>query len=308
MVTDRLHWTGAGTAASGGSVSGSTPKCGAIPSPSLTPLGGQCSNESPATLDSPGEGLRGGGRRRSTRAEAMLERARLQPQQCTVDPLDNAARWNIPIWPLEKVLKWIDKICTKYFKRSFSDQKTPSTTGLKVPYIKLECVNRQYRPVYKELSACPSINLDFEPGGCPFAAPKVSERKVQQTPGHTPKPAREGNGAESAQNTTKQSLETPRMTRKARSRLHRGNDTTVTLQNSAIVSGYCEICQLTYVDQKKHLQSDRHSQFIANSNNFLSLDHLINQGPTMDAFLKLNGANQIRSAFTRHQRRLIGCR
>jgi len=38
-----------------------------------------------------------------TRAEAMLERAKLQPQQCTVDPLDNAARWSIPIWPLEKV-------------------------------------------------------------------------------------------------------------------------------------------------------------------------------------------------------------
>jgi hypothetical protein len=38
-----------------------------------------------------------------TRAEAMLERAKLQPQQSTVDPLDNAARWSIPIWPLEKV-------------------------------------------------------------------------------------------------------------------------------------------------------------------------------------------------------------
>ncbi|XP_069675973.1 protein chiffon-like isoform X2 [Periplaneta americana] len=300
VVTDRSHWTGASTAASGGSVSGSTPKCGAILSPSLTPLGGQCSNESPATLDSPGDGLKGGGRRRSTRAEAMLERARLQPQQCTVDPLDNAARWNIPIWPLEKVLKWIDKICNKYFNHSStcSEQKKQSTTGLKIPYIKLESVNRQYRPVYKELSVWPSISLDFEPGGCPFTAPKVSEKKVQEkkgqeTPGHTPKPTRKGNEAASAQKSTKQTVETPRMTRKARSRLHRGNDTTVALQNSAIVSGYCEICQLTFVDQKKHLLSDRHSKFIANSNNFLSLDHLINQGPTMDAFLKLNGANQI---------------
>ena len=38
-----------------------------------------------------------------TRAEAMLERARLQPQQSTVDPLENATRWSIPIWPLDKV-------------------------------------------------------------------------------------------------------------------------------------------------------------------------------------------------------------
>lgn len=85
-----------------------------------------------------------------------------------------------------------------------------------------------------------------------------------------------------------------RMTRKARSRLQRGNDTAVPLQNSAIVSGYCEICQLTFVDQKKHLQSDRHTQFVGNRNNFLALDQLINRGPTMDTFLKLNGADQIR--------------
>jgi len=84
------------------------------------------------------------------------------------------------------------------------------------------------------------------------------------------------------------------MTRKARSRLQRGNDTAVALQNSAIISGYCEICQLTFVDQKKHLQSDRHTQFVGNRNNFLTLDHLINRGPTMDTFLKLNGADQIR--------------
>jgi hypothetical protein len=84
------------------------------------------------------------------------------------------------------------------------------------------------------------------------------------------------------------------MTRKARSRFQRGNDTAVALQNSAIVSGYCEICQLTYVDQKRHIQSDRHAQIVGNKDNFNSLDQLISQGPTMDTFLKLNGANQIR--------------
>jgi hypothetical protein len=84
------------------------------------------------------------------------------------------------------------------------------------------------------------------------------------------------------------------MTRKARSRLQRGNDTTVALQNSAVVSGYCEICQITYADQRKHIQSDRHVQIVGNKDNFHALDQLISQGPTMDTFLKLNGANQIR--------------
>lgn len=63
VVTDRPVRTSAGIAASSGSVSGSTPKCGAVPPSSLTPLGGQGSNESPATLDSPGDGLSGGRRR-----------------------------------------------------------------------------------------------------------------------------------------------------------------------------------------------------------------------------------------------------
>jgi hypothetical protein len=58
VVTDRSLYTSAGVSAGCGSVSGNTPKC-TIPSSTSTPLGGQYS-ESPATLDSPGDGLRGG--------------------------------------------------------------------------------------------------------------------------------------------------------------------------------------------------------------------------------------------------------
>lgn len=84
------------------------------------------------------------------------------------------------------------------------------------------------------------------------------------------------------------------MTRKARSRFQRGNDAAVALRNSAIVSGYCEICQLTYADQNRHVQSDHHVQVVGSKNSFNSLDQLISQGPAMDTFLKLNGANQMR--------------
>lgn len=85
VVTDRPHWTSAGTAGSCGSVGGSTPKCGAIPSSSLTPLGGQCSNESPATLDSPGDGLRGGGKRRSVSCLLTLGPQKKFSQPCSLE-------------------------------------------------------------------------------------------------------------------------------------------------------------------------------------------------------------------------------
>jgi hypothetical protein len=63
VVTDRPVRTSASVAASCDSVGGNTPKCGSVLPSSLTPLGGQGSNESPATLDSPGDGLTGGRRR-----------------------------------------------------------------------------------------------------------------------------------------------------------------------------------------------------------------------------------------------------
>jgi hypothetical protein len=34
----------------------------------------------------------------------MLEKAKLQQTNlCLIDPLENASRWGIPIWPLERV-------------------------------------------------------------------------------------------------------------------------------------------------------------------------------------------------------------
>nr|CAD7392631.1 unnamed protein product [Timema cristinae] len=84
VVTDRPHWA-----------SGSP-----LPSPSFLTPAGPCS-VSPATTESPGGGQ--GKHLAKSRAGAMLEKVRLQPQQITLDPLDNASRWGIPIWPLDKV-------------------------------------------------------------------------------------------------------------------------------------------------------------------------------------------------------------
>jgi hypothetical protein len=65
---------------------------------------------------------------------------------------------------------------------------------------------RNSRPVYKQLSAWPTANFDFEEGGCPFTAPKASEKKLQ----HTTKQTKEGNEAKDAAQSTKHPLDTPR--------------------------------------------------------------------------------------------------
>lgn len=74
-------------------------------------------------------------------------------------------------------------------------------------FILLFHFNRNSRPLYKELSVWPTINLDFEPGGCPFSPPKVSEKKHQCTGKQT----EEGNEAKDAAQSTKHPLETPRL-------------------------------------------------------------------------------------------------
>lgn len=58
-------------------------------------------------------------------------------------------------------------------------------------------------------------------------------------------------------------------------------------------AGYCEICRIDYRDLTKHVQSDQHSNFVQNDDNFLSLDTLINTSASVEAFLKLNRTKDI---------------
>ncbi|XP_063240167.1 uncharacterized protein LOC134540987 [Bacillus rossius redtenbacheri] len=241
------------------------------PSPSLlTPSGAR--SESPATPEPLPAGEQGPRGARS-RAEAMLERARLQPRQISFDPLDNALLWGIAVWPLEKVLKWLDKI-------NDSD-KTHSQDSrlLEKPFIKLETSHR-HCPSYKEFSAWPAIALDFDAGDCPFSVARHgSGRNAAQPDGDTEK-------ADAACRETDGLSGSSRMTRKARTKLHQD-------VCSVRLPGYCEVCQVKYSDQKAHVQSKSHLQFVNNDRNFVSLDFLIKQRSSMDAFLQLNGASEL---------------
>lgn len=83
----------------------------------------------------------------------MLERALIQPQQCSVDPLDNAQSWGIPIWSIDKLQTWLDKIdnslkdtsSLQYIKQTDHQQycdKSVKFKHLKRPYIKFESFQR----------------------------------------------------------------------------------------------------------------------------------------------------------------------
>nr|XP_031835730.1 uncharacterized protein LOC116428340 isoform X1 [Nomia melanderi] len=271
--------------ASGGS--GGPPSLRSLETPTPVPTP-QTPYFSPDCALSNSTSLRGQTTQRSkSRVDAMLERALIQPQQCSVDPLYNAQSWGIPIWAIDKLQAWLDKIYLSvrnndHLKRSKDSCQQSSTKDLKVrhlkgPYIKFEAFQRNTRPVFIELPVWPTLNFSGESGSCPFntkrrdkperlrAEVKENRERIQ--------PIKEEEDKE--------------MTRRPRTTGTRARRT------EQLASGYCEICRISYRDLTKHVQSDQHLSFVRNNDNFLSLDTLINAGANVEAFLKLNRTKDI---------------
>ncbi|XP_076244092.1 uncharacterized protein LOC143185194 isoform X2 [Calliopsis andreniformis] len=232
--------------------------------------------------------LRGQTTQRSkSRVDAMLERALIQPQQCSVDPLYNAQSWGIPIWAIDKLQAWLDKIyasvkATDHLKRAKHSNRQSLNKDLKVrhlkgSYLKFESFQRNTRPVFVELPVWPTLNFYGDPGSCPF---NTKRREKPEKLRAEVKENREGIQP------IKQE-EDKEMTRRPRTTATRARRT------EHLASGYCEICRISYRDLNKHVQSNQHLNFVQNNDNFLSLDTLISAGANVEAFLKLNRTKDI---------------
>ncbi|XP_043593078.1 uncharacterized protein LOC122572312 isoform X2 [Bombus pyrosoma] len=291
VISDRVDKTGyinfekhKWGCASGGS--GGPPSLRSLetPAPMPTPPTSFFSPECPLSNTT---NLRGQTTQRSkSRVEAMLERALIQPQQCSVDPLYNAQNWGIPIWAIDKLQSWLDKIYssvkdTNHLKQLRHSHQQSSTKDIKVrhlkgPYLKFESFQRNIRPVFVELPVWPTLNFHGDPGSCPF---NTKRREKLEKLGKEVKENREGIQAINQE-------EKKEMTRRPRAAVR-------TRRTEQLASGYCEICRIRYRDLTKHVQSDQHLSFVQNDDNFLSLDKLINAGANVEAFLKLNRGKNI---------------
>ncbi|XP_071576302.1 uncharacterized protein [Temnothorax nylanderi] len=211
----------------------------------------------------------------------MLERALTQPQQCFVDPLNNAHSWGIPIWTTDKFQTWLDKIYESIKNTSnlkqINQHSSTKVKHLKRPYVKFDSIHRAARPVFLELSSWPTLNFDGDPGSCPFDAKKQEKRESKLTNKEVKENKRDIESINKA--------EGKEMTRRPRATAARARRT------EQLVAGYCEICRVHYDDLSKHVQSEQHLNFVGNDDNFLSLDTLINGGANVEAFLKLNRSN-----------------
>ena len=128
------------------------------------------------------------------------------------------------------------------------------------------------------MTSWPTIKFDGEPGSSPFGT-KLRQKKEASTSKETKENWEATNIA-----TKEKGKEMTRRPRATATRARRAEQ---------LVAGHCEICRSEYRDLTKHVQSDQHLNFVQNDDNFISLDTLISTGASVEAFLKLNSANDV---------------
>lgn len=112
-------------------------------------------------------------------------------------------------------------------------------------------LNRQYKPLVKELHTWPRLNLDAPPGFSPFDEP-VSMRTRSRSSSKSP--------ARAKRKTNQQPT------------------------GSADKKGYCELCDAHYVGMKKHVTSREHKSIASRKGTYAELDKLIGRGRSLKEF------------------------
>ncbi|XP_051007995.1 protein DBF4 homolog A [Acomys russatus] len=173
--------------------------------------------------------------------------------------LSNALSWGVKILHIDEIRYYIEQkkkeICALK-KSSTSVRDAGKKTGtavqktrigrLKKPFLKVEDVNRSYRPFYLQLTSMPFINFFIQKPCSPFDVDKPSSNQKQAQP---------------------------------KLRINTDGDkyggTPVQLQlKEKRKKGYCECCLQKYEDLEAHLLSEKHKNF-AQSNHYQVVDDIV---------------------------------
>nr|XP_021482310.1 protein DBF4 homolog A [Meriones unguiculatus] len=175
--------------------------------------------------------------------------------------LSNALSWGVRILHIDDIRYYIEQkkkeLCAlKKSSTSVRDAGKKAGTGvqkartgrLKKPFLKVEDVNRSYRPFYLQLTNMPFINYFTQKPCSPFDVDKPSSTQKQAQP---------------------------------KLRINTDGDkyggTPVQLQlKEKRRKGYCECCLQKYEDLETHLLSEKHRNF-AQSNHYQVVDDIISK-------------------------------
>lgn len=286
-----------------------------------------------------------------SRADAMVQRARTtttQQQPVTFLPIEHfksigcsslpgfkptpmqlAHSRGTPIWNTDYTLKFLDKVslslklenqststkATHQHHHHHHHHKTANVKSLNGDFIKIESIQKHYRPYYQEFTNWPTIN--FNCSVCPFqlrsdkgASQKIKKNNLNKAPaiGNIGKTVSKPINSVSISHLAKNNIASiidGKMTRKTRNKQVRDSvDACGYKTNNDDVNpnsekcGYCEKCRIEYDVLSLHLQSKEHLNFVKNNDNYIALDNLINSGTNVETFLRLNSSQVINDSDT----------
>lgn len=126
---------------------------------------------------------------------------------------------------------------------------------LKKPFIKVEAINRHYRPLYIQLDCYPEVNYYSANPCSPFDIDKKSKSIDRQNKVKSRSKGQKMTCSEKICNIDTKTMETLKEKKK---------------------KGYCECCMMKYEDLKIHLKSEHHKKF-SESTEFKVVDKIISQ-------------------------------
>lgn len=200
----------------------------------------------------------------SSRGKALLEKAICNNErQQRSSVLSNARSWGVKILYADDVLLYLKHLTRESFsakpKRSESSTKqnlpAVKATALRVPYLKIEDVNRKYKPLHMQSVAFPS--LYFLGRFSPFESPPPP--LFEQDAGQRKAKTRE----KKVENSFQGKCPTPLSCNPSPWRPRRKD------------TSYCECCSETFTDLEEHLLSDKHRSFVLDPSNYKAVDQLV---------------------------------
>lgn len=234
-------------------------------------------------------------------------------------PIQIAKSWGRPIWTTEHTLKFLEKVSSalKIYASTTTaapvkeisghrngsvatsnnrHNKSAKVKSLRGYFIKVETLDKRYRPFYQEFKRWPKLNLLARLRHSPFE----SELDTSRTRDSQKSKFKKFSNIDSRTNTTSKFKTVGTiMTRKSRPSQQQETEAGTTTNNTVTSRinnksgsdnkhcGYCEICHVEYDVLKVHLKSEEHLNFAKNDDNFVSLDKLIENGANVQKLLKL---------------------
>ncbi|XP_069770381.1 protein DBF4 homolog A-like isoform X2 [Narcine bancroftii] len=182
--------------------------------------------------------------------------------------LSNAVAWGVRILYVDDVKAYVARkkeasinINPESFVTGVKSNRTVQSNGhrtkrrLKKPFIKVEAINRHYRPLYVQLDCYPEVNYHNLNPCSPFDIDKKSKVIDKQNKGKTRNKGHKMTCSEQACKMDTKIIETLKEKKK---------------------KGYCECCMMKYEDLKIHLKSEHHRKF-SESTEFNVVDKIISQ-------------------------------